>query len=188
MIKYLEQKRLFDSVHIEFNHDSFTYKVKDRTGSRTFSGKYMDLNPGSRYEIQEKNEYFRNVGFLWLAIAIFDLVTTSGLSTVLWGGLGSICLAIYYFAATRYIVIPSTQGPLYVIDNAEAPEILNEFLERYKKEVLEEYGEVDYSKTFEEEKQKYRTFLRQGVINESSFNETLRSMEEDRDKFKSRES
>ena len=170
-------------MRIQLSHDSFTYTLKDRSGSRTFTARYLDLDPGSRYELQERNEYFRNVGFLWLIIALFDLVVGSGISALLWGGLAILCLGIYYFASTKYFVIPSSQGAVFIIDDARAPAIIEELLAQYKREVMEEYGEVDHSHTFEEEKRKYRMLLRQGVIDEPRFNEILRAMEAERERF-----
>jgi hypothetical protein len=177
------QKRIFDTCRFTFESQFLRYFLKDRSGSRSFAIPYLDIDPGARYEMQERNEYFRNVGFMWLILATVFVVLRDLPAGLLWGGLGLFCLCIYYFMSTRYIVVPSSQALIYVMNDAQAPDIIDEMLARYKEAVMSEYGQIDYSRTFEEEKRKYRTFLTKGVIDDPRFSEILKEMEEHRDRF-----
>lgn len=179
----IKQSSWSNHTSFDFKSDGFGYSVKDRSGSRTQFIKFLDLNLSALSEIEEKNSYFRNVGGVWLVIGLFCLAVQSYGGALVWGGLGFICTIVYWVARTKFKVIQSNYGNIYIIVDVKTDEILSTISKGFNKAVMEQVGAINYTETFESEKTKYQNLQRNGIIDESEFNTILREMEESKDKF-----
>lgn len=180
----LSQRRLFEKTKFLFKDDGFDYTVKDRSGTASFFTKYLDLNFSAQSQLIQRNEYFRNLGFIWVALGLISLAIGGGsLNGGFWFILGAICLGVYYFAATEFIVIPAATRTIYVIKNGTESAVLEKLMDGFKRKILEEHGEVNYERTFEDEKAKFKYLLEQGLLTEAEFSDRLRKMEDEKEKF-----
>lgn len=176
------QSRFTNKTQIQFQSDGFSYMLKDRSGTRNNYIKYGDVFLNQQFQIQERSEYFRNIGFIWLILGV--VLTFLDHSINYWVYIGLICLAIYYYVYTKYTVIPTTQSNIFVIHDQNHDDILNHLTKKVREYFLEEHGEINFDKTFEEERKKYKYLLDAKIIGDSQFNEYLEKMETNKSKFK----
>jgi hypothetical protein len=176
------QSRFTDKITLRFERVGFSYFMKDNSGTKTVFIKYTDLNMTQRYEIEHRSAYLRNVGILWVVLGIALSLPIHQIN--FWLYIGVACLAVYQFMVTKYSVIPSSLGNVLIIKDEQHDAIISELGDRMKKAILFEFGDIDYNRTFEDERKKYKSLLDIGVISETEFNRYLESMEADRTKFR----
>lgn len=175
----IEQKKFLHKFTFDFRKEGFEYFAKDRSGEKKMFIQYDELDISRIYTLIERNEYFRNVGFLWLVLGA--VMFSSG--GRFWLMVGVLCLLIYYGLTTKYFVVPFSRGNIFVVNDQKAQIILDRMKKEYRTIILDLYGQIDLERTFEEEKKKYKTLLDKGIINESEFHSFLEQMEEQREKF-----
>jgi hypothetical protein len=157
--------------------------IKDRSGTRNSYIKYGDMLLNQQFEIEEKSEYFRNVGLIWLVLGA--VLSIMGGTINFWLYVGGVCLAIYYFVSTKYTVVPSVQGNVLIIHDENREAVLEALNKKVKEFVIAEFGDINFERTFEEERKKYKSLLDADIIGESQFNAYLEKMESTKEKFKS---
>jgi hypothetical protein len=176
------QKKFFEEISFRFESDGFAYHLKDRSSTTDIFVKYDELNFQARYTTTKKNEYFRNVGYIWLILgAVF---TFPSMHINFWVYVGAICLVIYYVSEMKFTIIPFDRGSIYLIKDDQHDDIIEELRKRAKNVLISRYGEIDYGRTFEDERKKYKAMLDTQLIGESEFNEFVGEMEKNKTRFK----
>lgn len=66
----LKQKRNSNRIQYVFGEDDVQYSLQDGSGSRPFSVEYTDISR-DRQTMEERNQWLRNVGFLWMLLGAF---------------------------------------------------------------------------------------------------------------------
>jgi hypothetical protein len=176
------QSKFSTKTTFSLQGDGFSYSIKDRSGLRSNFIRYADVFLNQKFELEDRNEYYRNVGLIWVALGAF--LSYSNFEINFWLYVGAACLAIYYFVSVSYSVIPTTQGNILVIKDETHDEIVKAIQERMRTAILTEVGDINFDRTFEDEKRKYRSLLDNEIIGESQFNEYLETMEKSKEKFK----
>jgi len=171
----IAQKKFSNKTRFEFGEGSLKYTLKEKGGSRTFSVEYGSI-PASYGELEERNEWYRNVGGIWIAIGIIIVgsryLDTGQVSGSLWLTLGLACMAVYWVARTKYTTIDTPGGRLFVIAEAKHDEILREIDNRRKQQLLSWYGSIDYENDPAKELGKFKWLLDQDVITRSAYEES----------------
>lgn len=171
----IAQKKYSNRTRFEFDEQSLKYTLSDRGGSRSFRVEYGSIG-AEHGEFEERNEWYRNVGAIWLLIGVIVVgsryLETRDIGGSLWLMLGIVCLAVYWIARTRYTTIDTPGGRVFVIAGSGHDEILGEIDKRRKQQLMSWYGAIDYQNDMGKELGKFRWLLEQDVITRSAYEES----------------
>jgi hypothetical protein len=166
----ITQKKFSNRAKFEFGEESLKYTVKDKSGSHSFTIDYGSI-PTDYGEVEERNLWYRNVGYLWILLGIFFTVYTQKVS--IWIFIGFVCMAVYWLVKTTYTVIDTEKGRLFVIKNHLHDNLMKEIDTRRKKQWYAWYGEVDFGNEPAKELNKFKWLLDNKVISEMEYNENV---------------
>ena len=166
------QKRFSNRTGFTFGEDALEYTIKDGTGRRTFSVDYAGISTDTG-EIEERNDWYRNVGFFWVLVGVFlsysRFSETGEMRASIWLTLGVICLALYGFLKTTYTTLESEKGRIFIIQDSQHDEIKDEIDSRRKNQWFRWYGTVDYDNDPQSEIGKFQWLLDRDVITGDQF-------------------
>ncbi len=170
----ISQKRFSNQTGFKFQEDSLEYTVKDNSGRRTFTVEYAGISTDSG-EIEERNAWYRNVGFFWVligAFSVFSHFTESGeIRGSIWLTLGVICFALYGYLKTTYTTLDSEKGQIFIIKDSKHDDIESEIESRRKNQWFRWYGSVDYGNEPNSEIGKFQWLLDRDAISQDQFTE-----------------
>jgi hypothetical protein len=63
----IKQSRHSNRIRYVFGEDEVQYSLQDGSGSRSFSVQYTEISR-DRQVLEERNQWLRNVGLLWLLL------------------------------------------------------------------------------------------------------------------------
>lgn len=179
----IRQSRFSNKTTFVFGDEAFKYTLKDTTGQQSFSVPYTYI-PTDKNELEERNPWFRNVGLFWVLIGVvqftYGLFETGALIPSIWLILGLVCFAIYRIASTRYTVLNTKRGSIFVIRDGKHEEILHELAIRRKTQLRTLYGVIDYDNDPSVEMNKFRWLFQEGVITKQELEITLEEIRSDR--------
>lgn len=145
---------------------------KESSSSVSFSVDYTQL-PLDKSEIEDRNVWFRNAGLLWLLIGsvqfALTLSTNKPLDGYFWIIVGALCVAIYFLTVTKFTVISTEKGRIFIIKDGKHDSIINELFDRRKKKLISRYGDIDFSNDPDNEISKFHWLKNQEVISHSEF-------------------
>ncbi len=167
----IKQKKNSNKHTFRLEDDYFNFAYEGKSGSGDFDMNYADFIPKSAIQI-EQNEGLRNVGFLWCLIGLFQLgvvvqFAEAELKDGFWLVSGLIFLVWTYFSKVTYSVFKAEQGNVFVIHDRNHDEIVKELVERRKSQLLNWYGDVNLENDLEQEIEKFKWLVKQGVITNS---------------------
>ena len=175
----INQSRFSNKTKFIFGDDSLIYTLKDMGGRQSFSVPYISILK-DRSELEERNPWFRNVGLLWVLIGIIQTLYVyhgaGGPILSIWLILGMVCLAIYWVATTRYTVLNTERGSIYVILDKKHEEVLQELSSRRKAQLRNLYGAINLQNDPAVEMNKFRWLLQEGAISDEEFRSTLKEI------------
>ncbi|VFQ46777.1 hypothetical protein [Desulfoluna butyratoxydans] len=175
----IEQKRYLNRTRFTFEKERLSYAMGQESGSRSFGVYYADI-PMETTMVEARNSWFRNaaavLGIVWVCSLLTWLaVPSQQTGPALYLPIAaSICLIIYRFAFTRYTVLKTESGDIYLISGKRHDEIFDELMKRRKSQLLSWYGEIDYANDPGEEIRKFHWLKVQGVIGDEEF-ESIRT-------------
>ena len=180
-----KQVHLETRTSFEFRSDGLVYVIKDGTGQRSNFISYDQIFLNQSYPLELTSIAVRNVGFFWFVFGVFMFaidLQVNLLSFFMFPGL--ICIGIYYLAPKKYTVVPAIPANVLVLVDKKHDAIIKEIQERIRKSVLDSAGSINYDASYESEKAKYNSLLKNEIITEPQFNEYCETMEKNKDKFK----
>ncbi len=177
-----KQSQYSTKTSFNFTPQGLSYFCKDRSASRNNFIKYDEFFLNQMFTMTERNEYFRNLGFIWFLLG--TVLSVSNYTISIWFYLGIVCLAIYYFVSTKYTVIPTAQANVLVLFDKNHDAIIEALTKEVHQSIMENIGSINFESTFENERKKYLRLLEAGIIGESQFNDYCQAMETDKEKFK----
>ena len=168
----LSQKNLSNRTDFTFGDDLLEYTIKDQNGRRTFSVEYGAIDTDSG-EMEERNAWYRNVGFFWIllgAFIIFSQYADSGeVRGSVWLTLGIICFALYGMLKTTYTTLDSDKGRIFIIKDSSHDEIMEAIETRRKEQWLRWYGTIDFNNEPDKEIGKFKWLADRNAISEEEF-------------------
>ncbi|MBM7074676.1 hypothetical protein JQC92_22140 [Shewanella sp. 202IG2-18] len=169
----LTQKKSSNQTSFEFGDEKLKYSIKDSSGKRTFSTDYGSISDDGFDELEERNDWFRNVGVLWVLIGVFQIVSrlmeSGSFSGSMWLTLGVICLVVYKFKTTNYTIVDAEKGRIFIIQDDQHSKILDEISIRRNKQWKHWYGSINYENDPQSELNKFQWLLDKNVISEDEF-------------------
>lgn len=162
------QKKKANKHTFTLHDDYFNFAYEDKSGSGDTDMNYADFPRKSSIQI-EQNDWLRNVGYLWIALGIFQLgyamyseVPVSGKG--FWILIGLACVAWAHLSKVKYTVFQSERGNIFVIQDKNHDQIIGELKSRRKSQLLKWYGDVNPENDLENEIQKFKWLVEQEVI------------------------
>lgn len=162
------QKKKSNKHTFTFYDDHFNFAYEDKSGSGDADINYADFPKKSSIQI-EQNEWLRNVGYLWIALGVFQVAyavysdhSLSGKG--FWIFVGAICVIWAHLSQVKYTVFRAEQGNIFVIQDRYHDAIIKELNDRKKSQLLRWYGEVNPENDLDNEVQKFKWLVEQGVI------------------------
>lgn len=177
----IEQIKRSNKHIFTFEDDHFNFAYEDKSGSGDTDMNYADFPQKSSILI-EQNEWLRNVGYLWCALGVFQLVLTvfSGASIAgngFWVILGSACLVWAHFSKVKYSVFKSEQGNVFIIHDENHDTIISELNARRKSQLLKWYGDINPKNDFEQEIGKFKWLVEQKVMTKEEYEQKIAQVE-----------
>jgi hypothetical protein len=164
------QKKKSIKHTFSFYDDYFNYAYADKSGSGDTDFNYADFPTKSSVQI-ELNEWLRNVGYLWMALGVFQFAYAVYMEASLsgkgfWILVGVVCVLWAYISKVKYSVFKAERGNIFVIQDKRHDEIVDELTKRRKLQLLDWYAEVNPKNDLDNEIEKFKWLAAQGVITE----------------------
>lgn len=166
----IQQKKLSIIHTFSFGDEKLNFAFKDKTGSADFDVYYADIPFKTSITI-ERNEWLRNVGVIWIVLGLiqtFAAIYTQkfSLDSAFWLYIGIFCLIGFYFTKTIYTVFRTDKGNIFVIQGKKHDAILQEIVDRRRKQFLAWYGEINLNNEIENEVNKFKWLQSLNIISE----------------------
>ncbi len=162
------QKRLATNIKFEFGAADLHFWIRDNSGERDAVIDYSDI-PVARRRVFDRNTWLRNVALLWcllgvvqIAIALFAARPITG--AAFWLVLGLVCLAAYRLSHSSYTVIDTDKGSIWILENKQSDQILEQLTERRKFRLKELYGSINPNNDPEREIQKFEWLVSEQAL------------------------
>lgn len=175
------QKRKANKHTFTLHDDYFNFAYEDKSGSADTDMNYADFPQKSSIQI-EQNDWLRNVGYLWIVLgvlqlgyAIYSEASLSGKG--FWIVVGAACVLWAYFSKVKYTVFRSQKGNVFVIQNKDHDQIIDELNTRRKSQLLQWYGEVNPENDLESEIQKFKWLVDQDIISKEESEQKIAQVE-----------
>ena len=148
--------------------DKFNFAYQDKSGAADADMSYADLPLKTSIQI-EQNEWLRNVGYLWMAIGVFQIGyaihdggSLSGKGFWLLLGIG--CVLWAHFSKIQYTVLRGERGNVFIMQDKSHDRILDELMGRRKAQLAQWYGDVNPQNDLDHERAKFQWLVEQDVI------------------------
>ena len=176
----LSQKKHSHRVRYVFGDEELDYTVEAGSGRRSFSVAYSEISR-DRQTLEERNQWLRNVGLLWIALGagltLLSLTGDKGLQVSFWFWVGLACYAAYRLRSTRYTIVPTDRGNLLVIDDKDGPSILQQIEDRRAAYLRNEYDFMPEGESPEQHRRRYKWLHREGVLSDEEFSQRLATVD-----------
>jgi hypothetical protein len=166
-MKFIQKKK--SNKHTFTLHDDyFNFAYEDKSGAGDTDFNYADMPEKASIKI-EQNEWLRNVGYLWIMLGIFQhgyaIYTEESISGKgFWIVIGTVCVICAYFSKVKYSVFHSERGNIFIIQDKNHDEIIEQLYARKKSQLLKWYGDVNPDNELENEISKFNWLVDQGVL------------------------
>lgn len=175
------QRKKSNKHTFTFKDDHFNFAYEDKSGSDDTDMNYADFPQKSSIRI-EQNEWLRNVGYLWCALGVFQIVYAFYSETAIsgkgfWIMIGLACVAWAHFSKVTYSVFKAERGNIFVIQDSNHDKIINELNSRRKSQLLNWYGAVNPENELAQEIGKFKWLVEQGVISKEESDQKIAQAE-----------
>ncbi|WP_454831282.1 hypothetical protein [Pseudoxanthomonas wuyuanensis] len=172
----ISQKRHSNRIRFRFGDEELEYQLQDSSGSRAFSLPYVDVSR-DRQTLEERNQWLRNAGLLWLALGL-GLTAMSAFGDdpfrmSFWVWIGLACYGAYWLRRTRFVLLPSEKGNLFVIDDAEGTRIIQEIESRRAAQFLQRYDFINAEESPQQQQNRFRWLHREGALSDTELQQRL---------------
>lgn len=164
------QKKSGNKHTFHLHDDYFNFAYEDKSGSGDHDIHYADFPQKSSTQI-EQNEWLKNVGYLWIAIGVFQIgyalySDTSLSGKGFWLLLGALCVTWAQVTTVTYSVFRGDRGNVFVIKDAQHDQIIETLNSRRKDQLYRWYAEVNTDNDLEDEIDKYRWLVAENVMSQ----------------------
>ncbi|MEZ5894648.1 MAG: hypothetical protein R3C58_16075, partial [Parvularculaceae bacterium] len=140
-------KRMATHTWFTFEERELKHRVRDNSGEINFSVEYAQI-PANRRIVFNRNNWLRNVGLIWVAIGVLNIMLrltgVFSLGSGVWLLIGLGCLAFYRLTWSEYTVLDTREGPIWIIKDKQHDAILAAIDEKRKAQLLAWYHGLDF--------------------------------------------
>lgn len=175
----LSQKRFSLKTSFQFKNEELKYHVKDRSGSSSYTIPYTSISD-SFSEIEERQDWYRNVGVLWMIIGLvlmfYNFSNTGEFSFSIWLILGTGLLVTYRVVTIKYTILETERGGLVVVKDNQHDKILSEIEKRRKTQLYNHYGKINFSNDPNDEINKFKWLLEIDAIDKIEYEKNIKEI------------
>lgn len=176
----IKQSRHGTRTHFAFGEHALDYTHEDGSGSRSFSVPYTEISR-DRQTLEVRNQWLRNVGILWLilgaGLTVFTWTGENPRPPSIWVYVGAVCYAIYWFRRTKFTIVPTDRGNIFVIDDQDGPRIVQEIESRRVGQLRAEYDFANDDESPEQQANRYKWLHGQGALTADELRQRLDLLE-----------
>lgn len=179
-MEFVQKKKSIKHI-FTLHDDHFNFAYEDKSGSGDADINYADFPKKSSIQI-EQNEWIRNVGYLWIALGVFQLgyalfseASLSGKG--FWILAGVACIAWSHVTKVKYTVFRSGRGNVFVIQDKSHDRIIDEIHTRRKSQLLKWFGEINPDNDLDNEVEKFKWLAEQDVISKEESEQKIAQVE-----------
>lgn len=173
------QKKNGWNLNFEFKENELVYSLVTSTEKSKTKISYLEIT-GDSWEHIRRNEWYRNVGLLWLVIGIYMNVVMyldiKSLAPSIWLILGVVMLVIYKVREINFLVLGAGSNNILIIKDSSCEEIYNLLLEKRKDSVLKTYGSINFDNPLDVEVGKFKVLLDQEFIDKKKYEEVVKEL------------
>lgn len=173
------QKHFSNRATFGFGEARLAYTIRDASGSRSFALEYGYI-PTEASELEERAPWLRDAGIfltaLGLLLAGVQLALGQPPAALIWLPIGLVALVAYRGLRTRYTVIATEMGRIFVIRDGRHDEVMNELGRRRTAQWRQWYAEVDLDNDPDSEMDKFDWLRERKVITEAEYQEAMNTI------------
>jgi hypothetical protein len=175
----IRQQKNSNKIRFAFGEEALDYSLEDGSGSRSYSVSYTDISR-DRQTLVERNKWLGNVGLLWLilgaGLTAYSYMGEGKPTVSIWLWVGAACYAAYRLRTTRFTIVPSDKGNLFVIDDADGQRILDEIASRRAQQYRSEYDFMPEGDTPEQHRARFKWLHKEGALSDEDLQQRLASV------------
>lgn len=173
------QKHLSNRATFRFGKAQLVYTIRDASGCRSFAVEYGYI-PTEASELEERVPWLRDVGIfltvLGLLLTGVQLALGQPPAALIWLPIGFLTLLAYRGLRTRYTVIATEMGRIFVIRDGRHDEVMDELSRRRTAQWRQWYAEVDLDNDPDSEMDKFDWLRERNVISETEYQEAMKTI------------
>lgn len=177
-----KQSKAKNQFEFKFQSEELLYSLKSSNTSSVSEIPYTSITR-EKWEFHEKNEWFRNVGVIWIGLGvIFEIpnLIQGEYFFPLWSVLGTIMLGIYFYNQTEFTVIQTERDRILVIKDKQHDEIVQLIFEKRKEALKKIHGEINYAIEPETEKKKFDLLVKEEIVSPEERDEAYKAIDSNR--------
>ena len=165
----IEQKKFSAKTSFSFEDDGITYEVRDASGATAFRTDYEDVSFETSF-FEERNVWFRNVGYIWLVIGGLQMALrfqdTGKLIPSIWLFLGIAFAVAYFWRRIGYTIFDTPKGRILVIRDGKHDQVVAEIVQRRRACFRSRYATVDVDSSPEAEERRFAWLHEHQIISD----------------------
>jgi hypothetical protein len=175
------QKAWGTKLGFDFQEDELVYSAKITNTISVSQIPYLSIS-NKKWEFNQRNTWFRNVGILWIGVGIvFGLPSFGGdPESLLWCVFGVIMIAVYFVTSMKFTVVQTERERIMILKNKDHDVILKTLLDLRKLHLKKKYGEINPDNQIDAEKKKFDLLLKEGVISKEEHDAAHKQIEDDK--------
>jgi hypothetical protein len=175
------QKAWGTKLGFDFQEDELVYSAKITNTTSVSQIPYLSIS-NKKWEFNQRNTWFRNVGILWIGVGIvFGLPSFGGdPESLLWSVFGVIMIAMYFVTSMKFTVVQTERERIMILKNKDHDVILKTLLDLRKLHLKKKYGEINPDNQIDTEKKKFDLLLKEGVISKEEHDAAHKQIEDDK--------
>ena len=163
----ITQKKNGNKISFDFQEEYFLYTIKDSNQTQSLKVPYISVQTDTIDEFVEKNDWFRNVGFLWIILWWYHYFVYW--YTWEWLLLWIIMLVVYTVRTTNFSILNSSEWRVLIIQDEQNCEIIGKIQSEKRKILREKLFLLDKNNSPENELEKYTYLKYEKAITEEEF-------------------
>ena len=173
----IRQNKASCRTNFSFESDRISYSVATPRGKTSFSVEYASIPYNEFLEIEERTEWFKNVGMflslVGIGLSVMRWMDSESLSSLMWIPIGICFILLYIFRKVAYTVIDTECGRIFVIQDKKHDLILDKIAFGRKSQWREWYGAVNIDADPGSEIKKFKWLLEREAITPSEFSQRV---------------
>lgn len=172
----VSQSKAGTTTTFAFSPDELKFTLANKSSSTTFKTSYTAMSRDQGFLV-ERNDWLRNVGFLWIALGLASIAISYAqaqkLVPSIWLFLGIGCAGWAWLRTVRYVTVPAESGTLLVIEDSQKAALLDELDARRTDQLLRWHDFMDANEDPERQRNRFNWLREEGALSEAELGERL---------------
>lgn len=142
----ITQKKVSLKVEFDFHDEHFLYTINSNGNTSQSKIRYTSVPFDEKYDSEERNQWYRNAGILWLGLGIFGTCMnfSDGRHQIsFWAFIGAACLLAFKFSTKKFTRIPIGDGSIFIVRGTHHDEIIDKIESKRKELILRDHESIN---------------------------------------------